>query len=217
MSRRDTILIAVLINTGLLAILFLMAVNIDEDRVTNSIDVQHAFVEKEKPKAEPEVKPIEIVAEPEVMRDEIDQVLKQLEGPVVKAEPVAVPVTEPVKPKNETLTITVKRGDSLGKIALQNGTTISKLMEINHLTGERIDVGQVLKVPASGKNKEQTIVKEEPEFKNPSQEYYVVQSGDNPWTIAKKFHVRFDELLKLNNLDESKARRLRAGDKLRVR
>jgi len=55
------------------------------------------------------------------------------------------------------------------------------------------------------------------ETKKPSQRWYVVQQGDNPWTIAKKFHIPFEKLLSLNNLDERSARRLKIGQTLRVR
>ena len=64
---------------------------------------------------------------------------------------------------------------------------------------------------------EKVVVKEAPKEVKSKEEFYVVKSGDNPWTIAKKFSVGFDELLKMNNLDEKKARKLNPGDKVRVR
>ncbi len=48
-------------------------------------------------------------------------------------------------------------------------------------------------------------------------EYYTVKAGDNPWTIAMKYHLKVDELLKLNNLDKNSARRIKPGDQLRIR
>lgn len=48
-------------------------------------------------------------------------------------------------------------------------------------------------------------------------EYYIVKSGDNPWTIAHKHHMQVEELLRLNNMDEVKAKRLRPGDRLRIK
>lgn len=41
----------------------------------------------------------------------------------------------------------VKAGDSLEKIAKLNNTTIKKLKEINHLTGDQIIIGQKLQIP----------------------------------------------------------------------
>lgn len=48
-------------------------------------------------------------------------------------------------------------------------------------------------------------------------EYYTVESGDNPWTIAKKCHVRYSDIVALNHLNEEKARNLQAGDRVRIR
>lgn len=41
----------------------------------------------------------------------------------------------------------VKAGDSLEKIAKQNGTSVKKLKEMNHLTSDQIIVGQKLQLP----------------------------------------------------------------------
>ncbi len=40
---------------------------------------------------------------------------------------------------------------------------------------------------------------------------YTVQQGDNPWTIAKKCKISVDTLLRLNHLDEVKAKNLKIG------
>lgn len=47
--------------------------------------------------------------------------------------------------------------------------------------------------------------------------YYTVQAGENPWVIAKKNHIKVDALLKLNNLNKQSAKKIRPGDKLRIR
>lgn len=43
---------------------------------------------------------------------------------------------------------------------------------------------------------------------------YTVQSGDNPWTIAKKLGVSNEELLKINDIKDPK--NLKAGDVLKI-
>lgn len=44
------------------------------------------------------------------------------------------------------VTVTVRKGDSLSKIASRNGTTVSKIKQLNGLKSDRIDVGQKLRV-----------------------------------------------------------------------
>ena len=64
------------------------------------------------------------------------------------------------------------------------------------------------KAPSQSSKSKETI---------PSDEYYIVKAGDNPWKIAKRFHLSFEKLLLLNGLDEAKARNLKIGQKLRIR
>ncbi len=52
--------------------------------------------------------------------------------------------------------------------------------------------------------------------KRQTKQFYIMQPGDNPWKIAKKFHLSFEKLLELNHLDEAKARSLKAGQRLRI-
>lgn len=55
-----------------------------------------------------------------------------------------------------------------------------------------------------------------PIAKSDQDHYYTVQSGDTPWTIAKKFHMSTAQLLELNNLNEKKAKNLKIGQQLKV-
>ncbi len=50
------------------------------------------------------------------------------------------------KDKKEPVTITVRKGDNLSKIAQRNGTTVKKIKELNGLKSDRINVGQKLRV-----------------------------------------------------------------------
>ena len=47
-------------------------------------------------------------------------------------------------------TYTVKGGDTLGRIAKKNGVSIKALRAANNLSGDKINVGQKLKIPAKG-------------------------------------------------------------------
>ncbi len=55
-----------------------------------------------------------------------------------------------------------------------------------------------------------------PNVKQKEESYYIVKKGDSPWSIAMKNNLKLDDLIKLNNLDNEKAKKLRPGDKLRI-
>lgn len=109
-------------------------------------------------------------------------------------------------------TVVVKKGDFLERIAKANHTTVAVLMQINDLSSTQLKIGQVIKVPVSDK------VDTNPQVKasNPN-DYYTVKEGDSPWGIALRNGIRLNELLQMNDLDEQKARKLRPGDRLRIR
>lgn len=230
MNRRDTIIVAVLMNMGLLAALFMMAMHtempnivIPPNTIAESVEPEPVRQEIRAPKQQREQAVI-------ASRDEIDEVLKNYS--MTNSRPVVItsersherihgPSEGNNTPNEEYVEVKVKRGDYLEKIARMNGTTVSAIMHANHLPNARIDVGQILRVPVGKKNetpakKPQIPHTQEVAVVNEPQ-YYTIKSGDNPWKIAKQFRVRFDELLKLNDLDETKARKLKPGDVLRVK
>jgi len=207
MSRRDTIIIAVLVNTGLLAILFLLASGPDDGLLTSPIEMDEALVRLEENAASNEE--IQVVGVDG--GDEVDQVLQTV---VAIAEPEEELELLP-EPEVRYVTITIKRGDALEKIARANRTTVAKIKDANNLRGDRLSIGQVLRIPLPPET-EAELISDAPPIEEEA-EYYTIQGGDNPWKIAKKFNVRFNTLLELNHLDEENARKLRAGDKLRVR
>ena len=111
----------------------------------------------------------------------------------------------------------------------QASITVEAIKKANNLTTAKLSIGQILQVPVSNKLasnpvKPTTITsvqtQKEPEKKiiaTSEVQYYTVKNGDNPWKIAKQFNVKFEDLLKLNNLDEERARNLKIGDKVRVK
>ncbi len=90
--------------------------------------------------------------------------------------------------------------------------------EIDQLLEEYIsdeeDLPHVQEVPQPAKGEGKTSKKQE---EKASDAFYIVKPGDNPWKIAKKFHLSFEKLLQLNHLDEAKARNLKVGSRLRIR
>jgi LysM repeat protein len=107
--------------------------------------------------------------------------------------------------------VKVKKGDVLEKIARQNHVSVSDIMKVNKLSSSRLKIGQTLKIPSGGSKPSISTVS------NDGAQYYTIKNGDNPWTIAVKHHMKVDELLKLNGMNEDKARRLKPGDRIRIK
>lgn len=246
MSRRDTIIIALLVNASLLALLFLLAINTDDDNIVDHPEITKAIIDI-RPSTPVVVKPSApiIIADASV-NDEVDSFLKNLaaedatqqilideEGYVELQREIPVVVKEVAKKASTSddenyVEVTVKRGDALEKIARSNGTTIEAIKKANNLSTVKLSIGQVLRVPLSKKvetvpTKSPVAAVESKEVEKKEQaptadvQYYTVKSGDNPWKIAKQFNVKFEDLLKLNHLDEERARNLKIGDKVRVK
>lgn len=242
MTRKDTILMAVMVNAGLLAILFATAIIYDTDKELEAPGTQQIIVEA-KPSKREETRHIAAVSKSSV--DEVDNVLKSYprssQTMVMDAQPdvfinepplIAAAAEEemhvdsrpyPSGILGDYIEITVKKGDVLEKIAKSNRTTVSAIKKANQLQNERLQIGQVLKIPLKKETqvaevsvpKVLPIVKEESSISEP--QYYVIKSGDNPWKVAKQFNVKYEDILRLNDLDEEKARNLKVGDKIRVK
>lgn len=104
----------------------------------------------------------------------------------------------------------VKPGDSLTGIAVKHNTTIEKLLELNSI--ENPDLIQV--------GREIILEKEEKplEKKEDSREYnwiYIVKKGDNLNKISKKFNIPFDELVRINEIQNPDL--IHIGKKLKVK
>ncbi len=245
MSRRDTIIVAALINAGLLIILFVSALkNPGQSESFTKVSEQPSL------SIQPSIARVE---HKPVLADEVDQVLSQyakvnplptsqeepsldnvtpavvalaLPAPsqsfvddlnaltkAIENAPALKPVTAIANPAPAFKEWIVKKGDVLEKIARANNTSVQELMKINKLSSTSLHIGQVLKVPnsnisttAAAGSKSDVSVK-----------YYTVKSGDNPWTIAVKNHLKVEDLLRLNNIDEARARKLKPGDQIRIR
>ena len=88
-------------------------------------------------------------------------------------------------------TYTVKKGDTLWNIAINNGTTVDQLMQDNNLTSSLIFPGDKLTY--------NTTVAQVAQAKEEG--YYTVVLGDTLGKISNRFGVSVDQLVKLNKLD----------------
>lgn len=101
-------------------------------------------------------------------------------------------------------TYTVKKGDTLWDIAINNGTTVDQLMHDNNLTSSLIFPGDKLTY--------NTTVNQVAQAKQEG--YYSVVLGDTLGKISSRFGVSVDELVKLNNI--SNPNLIYVGEVLRI-
>lgn len=217
MNRKDTILIAVLLNAGLLIVMFILAIkpsHVKESFMKKRSDIPHAI--------EPAL----------ITKKEIDKILTTYTteptptSHVLRPSPSAPAVMIPEKnmsSPNETkalfpiptISITVQSGDVLEKIAKTHNTSVKEIMTFNNLVNTKLQIGQTIYLPPV--SKESTKVETVIAPSVTKQQFYIVRTGDTPWTIAAKNQLKVDELLQLNNLNQEKARYLKPGDRLRIR
>ena len=81
----------------------------------------------------------------------------------------------------------VKSGDSLYSIAKKYNTSVDELKSLNNLTSNMLSVGQKLNIPVTE------------EVSN----VYTVKSGDNLYSIARKFNTTVNEIKSKNNLSSN--------------
>ncbi len=128
-------------------------------------------------------------------------------------------------PPHERITwvrYTIKKGDSLIKIAKRHNVTPKLLRDINHLHNNRIVAGKTLMIPqAQGSQSEYSLSLksrlEKIKSRNISgkqKQVYVVKSGDSLWDIARLYKVSHRKLAKWNGMAPNDT--LRVGQKLVV-
>ncbi|NGX48649.1 MAG: Muramidase-2 [Candidatus Anoxychlamydiales bacterium] len=237
MSRRDTIIISVLVNAALLAVLFTTAITknstLEEPKLVNKALVEDSLLAKDMLANKVDAKEensSNALEKPDIQKqfaslmEEKEEVKKDAN---IEAEKIVYKLPEIAKATNEkadektfenVFEITVKSGDSLERIARANHIKTLDITNLNNLPNSFLRIGQKLLIPKNAQriNPIPTLKLEERKTFE-THEFYIVKVGDNPYTIAVKHSMNPNDLLKLNNLDERKARRLKPGDKLRIR
>ena len=82
------------------------------------------------------------------------------------------------------ITYTVKKGDNLYSIASRYNTSVTAIQNLNNLKNNNLSIGQVLKIPSTSS----------------STTTYTVKSGDNLYSIARKYNTTVDSIKRKNNL-----------------
>ena len=108
---------------------------------------------------------------------------------------------EKKKPAEKTSVYVVQSGDNLSVIARKFGTTVSKIQELNDMgKSTNISVGQKLIVDGTAT---------EDGFK-----IHTVKKGEGLWDIARQYKVTIEEIVKWNNLNDTK---IKVGEKLKIK
>ncbi|MCK5804258.1 MAG: LysM peptidoglycan-binding domain-containing protein [Lentisphaeria bacterium] len=151
----------------------------------------------------------------------------EMPAPEEALPPPAPPVEElvlPAKPRVETLTYTVKKGDNLWDIAQMYGVTFQNIAAENNLDPEAVlTVGKTLTIPAGGRF---VPLEDRPKIKAtteggtsakpkagstrktggikrmaiPASGVYKVKKNESLWVIARKFGVKVADLKEANGL-----------------
>ena len=88
-------------------------------------------------------------------------------------------------PEPGTITYVVQPGDSLWLIAQRYGTTVDAIKRLNGLSGDMLNIGQVLKIPAG---------------QTPGYIEYTVRAGDTLWLLSRRYNTTVDAIKQLNGL-----------------
>lgn len=125
---------------------------------------------------------------------------------------------------------TVRKGDSLHKIAKAFKVDVEKISEANRLDSSRLRPGTKLTIPSGGeavkkgapssgntasKSASDVNPQERKESLSPDDRYYTVRKGDSLASISRRYSISIGELKELNNIRNAK--RLTTGQRLIVK
>ena len=117
----------------------------------------------------------------------------------------------------ETLSYTVKSGDTLGSIARHAGSTRAAIKKLNKLKSDVVRPGQVLTLPAGGATAASAPVSETAApaaAASGSSLTHVVKTGDTLGSIARKYQVKVGDIAAANNIADPT--KIRVGQKLKI-
>lgn len=101
---------------------------------------------------------------------------------------IKIPTVTPDLEETNYISYTVKPGDSLYSIGRQYGVSAQELMNYNNLSSNILSIGQTIKIPTSSSNNQNSYIE------------YTVKSGDNLYSIGRRYGYTAQELMNYNNL-----------------
>lgn len=117
---------------------------------------------------------------------------------------------------SETLSYTVKPGDTLALIARHAGTTKNAIKTLNKLKSDVVRAGQVLVLPVGGSPAPAATASSEAvsAISGGSSMTHIVKTGDTLGSIAHKYQVKVGDLATANNIADPT--KIRVGQKLKI-
>jgi LysM repeat protein len=150
-----------------------------------------------------------------------------VEASTVSVDTVTADSYQPTSLSQGSTSYTVKRGDTLSKIASQYGTSVNAIKGANNKSSDMIRVGENLVIPVSGSSVSSgassasggssASTASSTSARAPTtagSRTHTVKAGEFPATIARQYGMTTGELLALNGITDP--RRLRVGQTLRV-
>lgn len=147
-----------------------------------------------------------------------NQVLKVAATVSGSSVPAPAPATPAQPASNATTTYTVKSGDTLSRIASVHKTTVSKIQELNKISGHLIFPGQKLTVSGTAASAPAVTTPNPPAAATPAPSVgtartYKVVSGDTLSGIAYRNGISVTQLMNWNGLTSSL---IRVGQVLKI-
>jgi membrane-bound lytic murein transglycosylase D len=105
----------------------------------------------------------------------------------------------------------VRKGETLGEIAMQHNIKVKDLQRWNNISGNKIVVGKELLV--SNPEVSRNIPEKKKVIANNSKTFHKVKQGENLWTIAKVYKVLVADIISWNSLKND---RVKVGQKLKI-
>ena len=109
--------------------------------------------------------------------------------------------------RGDNVFYTVKRNDTIGKIAIKYKVSIKDIKKWNGLKSNIISIGQKLKIG------ETSIAKNRNNKKSSKVKIHIVKKGETLGHIAQAFHIRASDIRKWNGISGS---RISIGQKLKI-
>lgn len=115
--------------------------------------------------------------------------------------------------------VRIKSGDTLWDLARAHRTTVAAIQHANHLHGDRIYAGQLLKIPGTGaatpsRTAQTSSTKTSSTKTDIDWASYTVRTGDTVSALGRRFHTRQATLVSANHLRGDGL--IRIGQHLRV-